>query len=95
MKDLKLTLKEALTVIMFLLGIAGTYFKAQYDIDTIKADNIELSQKIERYNSRLSDYAELPNQVQDMEEIIENIKDMINIIHDGLVAEGIIPPRGR
>lgn len=89
----KLSIKDMIFIAGVILGIAGTYFKVQFDVDSLKKDNIRLSNSLDEYNNKLDKYSGLPRQIQDVEKTVDNNAKMLRVIHDGLVAKGIIAPR--
>ena len=89
----KLTTKEIVAAFVFITSLSGTWYKMQNDVDNLLRANQELEKKMELYEARLIVYSGLPNQVKEVESTVQENAKMLNVIHDGLVAKGIIPPR--
>lgn len=89
----KFTIKELITVVVLLLSMAGTYYKLQSDMDYLKADKAELSRKISELEHKINTYSSLPQQVETVSNKVAENGKMLNVIHDGLIAKGIISPR--
>ena len=91
--NLKPTTKEALGIIVFIFPIIGMFYTMQSDIGYLKDENIAMKKSMEMYDARLGVYAGLPNEVNEVKLEVGEIYKMVNVIHDGLVAKQIIPPR--
>ena len=89
----KFTVRELVTAILILISILGTYFKLQSDMDYLKEDKVELSQKISELEHKINTYSSLPSQVETVSDKVAANGKMLNVIHDGLIAKGIISPR--
>jgi len=89
----KLTVKELITAGTILLTVAGVYFKSQNDLEYLKKDNTELSEKVSGLEKQISTYSGLPKQVTELSANLKDNARMLGVIHDGLIARGIISPR--
>ena len=95
MEQLKFTIKEIITVGVIVLGLAGTYFKNQFDIDYLKKQDTENKASISGIKKEIVVLSRLPSQVGSLQIKLESNARMLGVIHDGLIAKGIIAPRTR
>lgn len=93
MEQVKFSIKEIITVGAIVLGLAGTYFKNQYDIDYLKEQNKNKTVTISELKAEINSYSSLPKQVKALQIKLESNARMLGVIHDGLIAKGIIAPR--
>jgi len=93
LEQMKLPIKDIIKYVVFIFLLSGAYFTIQDDIKHLKEDNEVLSNRMDAHRDRISTYSDLPNRVKNVEKVLENIEDKLNVIHDGLVAKGIIAPR--
>ena len=92
-EQFKLTVKELITAGTILLSVAGVYFKSQSDLEYLQQDNVKLSEKVTEIEQKINTYSGLPQQVEELSIDIKANAKMVTVIHDGLVANGTIPPR--